>query len=242
MSKFLHSGQFRDNLAIIRDVYENTYRNQLKRKRDLASNNPTGRPSPPVDECLEYHARTYIINGMFEALNWPLQCDDGLPAFIPEAPLESLERGARRFLDYFGFSATTQKPLIIVEAKRPSLKLPSDSNHSETIANGLKGDNLGKKWNEILQTMKDYVISTAAHFGCAPLRAVITNGSWLILFADPAQTFLNDDLDVGSIIVYADHNEILNKAAEVWEYLEYTNVAGKTENKKIPGGGITILY
>lgn len=236
MSKFLHPGQFRDKFASLRADYEEKYSKQLQRIRAAASNNPTGQPPPFVDECLEYHARTYIINGMFEALNWPLQCNDGLPTFVPEAPIESLERGTRRFLDYFGLNPATQKPLIIIEAKRPSLRLPSDENLPETIADGLRGQNLGEEWNEILSTIKDYINSVAAHFGYSPHRAVITNGSWLILFLDPAQTFTNRNFDSGAIVVYTDHNEIYSKAAEAWEYLEYTNVAGKTETRSCSVG------
>jgi hypothetical protein len=231
MRRFLHAGQFRDKFASLRADYENTYSQQIQRIRGSASDNPTSQPPPIVDECLEYHARTYIINGMFEALNWPLQSDEGLPAFVPEAQIESLERGTRRFLDYFGLSPTTQKPLIVVEAKRPSLSLPSDENLPETIASGLREQNLGEVWNEILSSIQDYVNSVTAHFGYSPHRVGITNGSWLILFLDPIQTFVNGNVHSGAIVVFADPNEIYSKAAEVWEYLEYTNVAGKIESR-----------
>ena len=69
MNKFLHAGQLREQFANLRDSYDNRYRRQLEKTRALASGNTTEQPSPLVDECLEYHARTYIINGFFEALN-----------------------------------------------------------------------------------------------------------------------------------------------------------------------------
>lgn len=231
MSKFLHSGQFRDKFSTLRLEYEQFFQREIQRIRTKASNNPTGQPSPVVDECLENHARTYILNGMFEALNWPLKCVDGLPLFIPEAPIESLERGSRRFLDYLGLSPTNQKPLIVIEAKRPNLKLPSNENLPELISSYLRGETLGSIWDEILNTMKDYIKSVFNKYNYSPHRAVITNGNWLILFLNPLQTFVNNDSDSGIIIVYYDYSEILSKASEVWAYLEYTNVAGKTETR-----------
>jgi hypothetical protein len=245
MNKFLHSGQFRDKFSGLREAYDNTYRRQLDRTRTLASENPTQKPSPLVDECLEYHARTYIINGFFEALNWPLLSDDNLPALIPEAPIQSLEHGTRRFLDYFGLTTTTQKPLILIEAKRPSLKLPSDSNPidsdlpeniSRRIAEGLKGESIGEEWGEILQTMKDYINSVTIHFSYSPLRAVITNGSWLILFVDPAHTFSEGVIDPDDIVIYSNPADIIKRAAEIWEYLEYSQVVGNADARVIQVG------
>lgn len=238
MIEYLHAGQFRDRFASLRVDYEQWYRKDIERIRVANSNNPTGKPPQLIDYCLEYHARTYIINGMFEALNWPLQCKDGLPALIPEAPVESLEKGTRRFLDYFGLSLTTRKPLIVIEAKRPYLQLPSDNNLPERITAGIKGDSIGSEWNEILSTLGDYIHSTAVHYSYAPLRAVITNGSWLILFLNPAQTFVNGNPDPGDIIVYIDHDEICKKAAEVWQYLEYSNIAGNTETRSYSVGDL----
>jgi len=231
MRKFQHSGQFQDHVAHLKDEYESIYRKEIERIIALASKNPMGQPAPIIDECLENHARTYIINGMFEALNWPLQSSVGLPKFVPEAPIESLQRGTRRFLDYFGLSSSTRKPLIIVEAKRPSLKLPSNDNPSEIFSNGLKGISLGKDWDDILSTIRDYVCSTTAQFGHTPHRVVITNGNWLLLFLNPVQTFVSKNIDVGDIIVYSDADEICDKAHEVWEYLEYNNIAGKTDTR-----------
>jgi hypothetical protein len=83
-------GQFREGFSKLRDVYDNKYRKQLEKIRSCASGNPTEHPSPIVDECLEYHVRTFVINGFFEALNWPIICDDDLPPMIPETPVQSL--------------------------------------------------------------------------------------------------------------------------------------------------------
>jgi hypothetical protein len=51
------------------------------------------------------------------------------------------------------------------------------------------------------------------------------------LFLDPSQTFVKGNIDSGAIIVFPDPNEICSKAAELWEYLEYTNVAGEIEGR-----------
>lgn len=238
MMEFRHPGQFRDRFALLRESYEERYRKNLQRIRAAYSNNQTGKPPPLVDDCLEYHARTYIINGMFEALNWPLQCADGLPALVPEAPIESLERGTRRFLDYFGLSPTSQKPLIVIEAKRPNLPLPSNEDLPEIITDGIKGDSLGKEWDAILSTLGDYVHSTDERYSYVPHRAVITNGDWLILFLNPARTFVYGNPDPGDIAVYINRNEIYERAAEIWSYLEYSEVAGNMEARSCSTGDL----
>ncbi len=83
----------------------------------------------------------------------------------------------------------------------------------------------------MLSSAKDYVNSVAAQYGYSPRRVAITNGSWLILFLDPTQTFVNGNINSDTIVAFINPNEIYNKAAEIWEYLEYTNVAGTIESR-----------
>ena len=65
----------------------------------------TGQPQESLlDNTLEAHERTYIVNDLLAALNWRLDArtEDGLPNLIPEAPVRSEERKTVRFLDYLG--------------------------------------------------------------------------------------------------------------------------------------------
>ena len=75
---------------------------------------------------LEAHAREFMVNSVLEALNWRMSIagDEYLPNLVPEAPLQSVGRDTTRFLDYLGLERETDRPLLIVESKRPSSKLP----------------------------------------------------------------------------------------------------------------------
>jgi hypothetical protein len=46
---------------------------------------------------------------------------------LPEVPLKSRDSGNTRRLDYLGLERHTDRPLLIVESKRPSSRLPESS-------------------------------------------------------------------------------------------------------------------
>ena len=81
--------------------------------------------------------------------------------------------------------------------------------------------------------------SLATHFGHSPLRAVITNGSWLILFTNPGHTFFEDIIDLEDITIYSDSSDILKRAAEIWEYLELFNSQSGTA---LMSASMRVLY
>lgn len=180
------------------------------------------------------------------ALNWRLDLtpDEGLPNLIPESPVTSLERGSVRFLDYFGAEGEDYQPLLIVETKRPNSNLPkrkkdlvkfAEETPSELISAGLGGEDLGSTWDEWLKTLRDYVLSVRARFGQLPRRAVITNGRWLIIFADPADSFLDSGgRSPENIFVYQGSedrtkpSEFEERSDEVFNLLEHQRVLNKT--------------
>jgi hypothetical protein len=246
MKKNLQAYQFGEEFSHIRDAYENKYRSQIQRIRNSFSANQAQQSQPLLDECLEYHARVYVINGLFEALNWPILCEDDMPSLIPEMPISSLEEGRKRYIDYLGINPSTNKPLLIVEAKRPSLGLPTivhiepeidpTNNIARSIVEGLKGKSLGREWDEILKQVKDYVNLTISESQYAPLRAVITNGDWLLLFLNPLQTFHNENINGDEILIYINRDHIIERAIEIWGYLEYNQVVGNIGKRIINVG------
>jgi len=246
LSRVGNATEFSNRLYRVRDDYERVYRLQIEEVRARYVGNPTGEAPPEINELLEAHERHYFINGFLNALNWRLDLtpDEGLPNLIPESPVASLERGTIRFLDYFGTEVDDYQPLLIVEAKRPNSNLPKRKNDlvkfeketpSELISAGLGGEDLGATWDEWLKTHKDYVLSVRARYGQLPKRSVITNGQWLIIFADPADSFLDSgSRSPDNIFVYQPSqggtrpNEFEERSEEIFGLLEHQHVLNKT--------------
>lgn len=138
-----------------------------------------------------------------------------------------------RRLDYFGFERDTDRPLLIIEAKRPKIHLPELKDPGEArpkvasvVAAGLKGEPLHGDWNRVLETVRDYVVSTSSGGQQVVRRVVISNGKWLILFLDPLDAFLGE-ADPNKILVWESPADLKRRANELFHHLEYYAVAGK---------------
>lgn len=185
-----------------------------------------------IEKHLEIHAREYFINAFLAALNWRMdrQPTDDLPNLLPEVPVRSEETDRIRFLDYLGIERETDRPLLIVETKRPEAELPRTltpaATYSEIISRGLRGKRLLGSWEKWLNTLKDYVRSVHSRTNHCPARVVITNGNWLILFLDPHDAFLDDgSADPMQILVFESRKAIENRFSEVFRFLEYFHVS-----------------
>ena len=161
-----------------------------------------------------------------------------LPNLVPEAPIASLEKGTIRFLDYFGLERHTQRPLLVVETKRPSAQLPRLSRPSgdflspqlpEVISRGLAGEPLVGQWPEWLSTLRDYIRSVHARANQAPRRVLLTNGDWIILFLDPCDAFLEGGTyDAEHILAFSKRSEIEQRDTELFRFPEHGTVVGET--------------
>jgi hypothetical protein len=170
------------------------------------------------------------------ALNWRLDTspEDGLPNLVPEAPVESVERGTIRFLDYLGLERETNDPLLIVETKRRSsplpqlVKQPADT-YEEVVSRGLTGEPLMGQWSKWLTAVGDYVRSVHARVNRVPKRVVLTNTDWLILFLDPLDAFLDGGKrDPDRILVFKNRSDIERRCRDLFCYLEHGIVLGET--------------
>jgi hypothetical protein len=161
-----------------------------------------------------------------------------LPNLVPEAPIASLEKGTIRFLDYLGLERHTQRPLLVVETKRPSAQLPRLSRPSgdflsphlpEVISRGLAGEPLVGQWPEWLSTLRDYIRFVHARANQAPRRVLLTNGDWIILFLDPCDAFLEGGTyDAEHILAFSKRSEIEQRYTELFRFPEHGTVVGET--------------
>jgi hypothetical protein len=245
VTRVRNAGQFQIQCRAAHRDYENRYGPLIAEVRAKYSNNPIEQVIPAVEELLEAHGRAYLINALLNALNWRLNCtpEQGLPNLVPEAPVTSIHRGTTRFLDYLGLERDTLKPLLIVEAKRPGsllpqrkMPVPKDAKYANlvdevpyVVCDGLEGVELVGEWNEWLDTLRDYVCSAKNETDHTPQRVVITNGDWLILFADPDNAFLPHAApDPARILVWRDHMDIENRCEQLFKWLEHSAVLRQT--------------
>lgn len=235
MSRVRSADEFLICFRRICNNYERLFGPHVTEVRKKYAGSPAGKPPPFVDESLEAHSRVYIVNALLAALNWRLDAspEDGLPNLVPEAPIESVQRGTTRFLDYLGLERNTSKPLLVVETKRPSSLLPRlrkfANSFSEIVSRGLSGESLTREWSAWLTDLRDYVRSIYAKVMRSPRRVVLTNGDWLIIFLDPPDAFLDEGTrNANRILVFEDRSDVERRFVELFRHLEHWTVLGET--------------
>ncbi len=240
MSRIRNANGFLIKFVEIREAYESTFAPLLA---DLRSRFAAKLQWQAVEPELEFHRRCYIINALLAALNWRLDVAprDGLPNLIPEQPISSADTGRVRFLDYLGIDRETQRPLLIVEAKR-EIELPSLAGHRSgsltaamVLSRGLKGEKLRGEWSTWLNTTTDYVRSIAAQGGAPPNRVVLTDGPVLFAFLDPSDAFIAGGTCSPDRILVRDLRTLDEASAgELFGALDYDVVSG-TARPLVPG-------
>ncbi len=252
MSRSRNAEDFRQKYLKIRSNYEDTYWGQIEKVRAMYEHSEAAVAHSCADELLEAHFREYFVNSFLQALNWRLNIspDEGLPNLIPESPVASVSRGTKRRLDYLGIERETQKPLLIVETKRPgstlpkrkdppnrqALEQPVNDPTPSVIADGLRGQELAGKWNEWLEDLRDYVLDVQDKSHAIPKRVVLTDGRWFILFTDPVDSFSpsgsRDPNRIFAFIYEDDRNhkrdEFADRYNQIFELLEHQRVLGET--------------
>lgn len=238
MSRVRNATEFLRRIRYARQDYLSIYQGQIDEIRARHTENPLRQVQRDVDELLEAHVRIYFVNSFLNALNWRLERSpqDGLPNLMPEAPIASSGEGTIRFLDYLGTESGGGIPLMTVETKRPSSRLPRGQTSvaiAAAVCKGLAGASLGKEWNEWLGTLRDYVRSVRDQCGHAPRRVLLTNGRWLIIFTYPADSFLESgSISPANVKVYREGNdgqpdEMEEKYEEIFGLLEHQRILGR---------------
>ena len=204
--------------------------------------NPTRKIDPRLEQALEAHIRTYVIDGMLEALRWVITptAPDEIENMIPEAQVDPMT-GARRFMDYLGFEHEVDTPLLVVEAKRPT-DFPTPANGSMDTAPILiaewlaRPDDAPPSWNEWLPSLKNYVQSVFERSGRYPVRTAITDGNWLVVFERPEDAFAADTQPKSDFIhIFMSAEEIFERYNQVFALLDQREVSRRSTEIS-PGG------
>jgi hypothetical protein len=234
MRRFRNHDDFREELGKVRARFEKGKPQTFDRLQQLiaGASHQRGSTRWTAEDLLEAHARTYLIDGFLRALNWNINFTDEPLSLAPELPVKAGQEGETKFLDYLGFEKETTTPLLIVEAKRPSASLPraaataqydQNARLRKIMAGGLRGSNIPAPWLRWLDQLRTYCRCLEA----AGLRSVcITNGDWLIIFADPRNAFIADGpVDQDQIYIYESFREVNRRSDEVFSFLEYYSLA-----------------
>ena len=249
----LNATDFEKKFRQIRDNYEYTYGPQIAAWNHLrdgvkpkTAEDTIARETALADRhILEYQMRVWVIDGFLYSLNWIQNAGwsnmPPAPNMIPEMSVKS-GSGTQKRIDYFGYESDTNRPLLIVEAKRPddNLPIPIGGANGEPlpslIAKGLRKEKkLPRDWPDWLASLADYVNSIKAQTNTFPVRAVLTNGDWCIVFRDPEATFSPTGIVRSEdIIVFISSDDILGRAGEMFSLLEHQTVVGGID-ELVPG-------
>lgn len=187
------ANDFRIAYRRIRADYDRLYEPKIAEVRAILAD--PARKSPDLEQALEAHVRSYIIDGILKALRWVIipSTPAEIANMIPEAQVDPAA-GARRFMDYFGYESEVRQPLLIIEAKRAS-KFPIPpggytETASATVSEWLKRpDQAPGLWRSWIPSLQEYVVSVFDRTGEFPVRAAITDGDWLVVFESPHDAF-----------------------------------------------------
>lgn len=215
------------------------------------------RKDAEVEAVLEAHIRTYVIDGMLAALRWVIvpSTPEQIENMIPEAQIDPAT-GARRRMDYLGYEQQVDEPLLILEAKRPTM-FPTPPNGSMEVLSAIVSQWLATpqkapgSWRDWLPSLQDYVLAVAQRAGRFPVRAAITDGDWLIIFERPEDAFGGRGArDPNYIHVFPKAEEIIARYDRVFDLLDQrqvSRIAGEITPGEIrgaidPARVVTVLH
>ncbi|WP_395402367.1 hypothetical protein ACHMW6_29550 [Pseudoduganella sp. UC29_106] len=195
---------------------------------ELSTTRNPGTPAMARELINEAQIRQYVLDPLLASLGWDLTTPNTM---LVEAPAEpSSDEGSRRFLDYLGQASTVEKEaLLVVEAKRLSLELPtiSDVPDSTSVCQALiaavkkRPKVITKEWTEILCTLVDYAKRLSESNVGAPLRMALMNGAWIVVFLNPRKTLIEQRIESDDILVVADIADALPQVPALYANLAF---------------------
>ncbi len=188
---------------------------------------------------LEAQVRQFLLDPTLTFLGWDLGNPEAM--LVEDALGATQDNEHRRFMDYHGRETLpngTERSLLIVEAKRPSVKLPgpalasSDALAIEIVKafSAIRGGqtrcrHFPADWFARLNTLAAYATRAKERSGEAPCRVAITNGEWFIIFLNPESALIGMSPSADEILVFQSLDEVANRADEFCESLEYANLS-----------------
>lgn len=214
------------------DLLEAVERELARPQRDpFTELDPNRRPH-------EHDTRRLFVDELLKQLGWRL----GLRGNVMEEA--RLKADTTKFMDYVGVTDEAGSPLLLVEAKaweKPAIAARGGGqfgSEAELVVAAIQHIRDGKptdtspispEWNAYLRQVHGYVRTLTEDYHHTLPRAVVISGEWLVVFADPVETFLGtarpDDI---RILTRAQFND---RAEEIFNLLHRSAL---TQDAPIP--------
>jgi len=117
--------------------------------------------------------------------------------------------------------------LLIVETKPPTFTLPiriirkRQIDAKTALIDILREEEKNIEWIKLFEQLTKYVKASKDNTGSYPKRALITNGSWSILFLNPGSTLVERKCEVNEILICENPDEFNIMAPEIFMHLDY---------------------
>jgi len=197
-------------------VDENDFRRGLQqllervaRAQSQDAPNPYG--GAGIQDLHEHDTRIYFFDQFLSLLGWRL----GLDGDVAEEA--RIKADTTKFIDYLGLNDETHAPLLIFEAKAWDKLFISGKGASrkksapELLIEAIKHVNgEGSKetapvvgdWHDYLSQLAGYVKTSQEVYGHRVSCAVLSSGSWLIIFTDASGTFCEGTVDESKFKIF----------------------------------------
>ena len=225
---------FRREIRNLENRYENALgeiERDYSRRYNLRLENARGTGR---ELALEAHVRAYLLDPILMALGWGITVPDKLVIEDSVEPTDG--NGWRRRLDYHGRDNANGRSLLVVEAKRPSFRLPDPCSVSlkDLFADSLNCihgqkthfGRLTAEWHKTIESAVDYVRRVVGTYGHVPARYAISNGEWFVVISDLQRSMLDGNAVNESVSVFKNCEDMGYRAEEFISLLGYRRLSG----------------
>lgn len=166
----------------------------------------------------EHDTRVYFFDKLLTLLGWRL----GLDGDVAEEA--RIKADTTKFIDYLGLNTETHVPILIFEAKawdKPFISGKGAANRqkapAELLIEAIKHLNRnGSKdtapvvgdWHDYLDQLAGYVKTSKNNYEHRVRCAVLSSGSWLLIFTDPTATFCEDEVDESKFQIFFENQYV----------------------------------
>lgn len=197
-----------------------------------------------VKRLLEEHTRAFIMDKLMASLNWSQTANGGgHQNLLTEAFYTSAKaKETTLFLDYFGYDAVKDLPLLVLESKRLGAPPPKSlvrlylenkstaqiGSTAEALALAFNDSSwLAGDWKKHQTQLRNYYDAIMKDHGIPPAVMAIGNGEWLVVIRDPKKVFSGQAESVDFFVVEPLDREKIGEAyvrhfREIHDLLEFT--------------------
>lgn len=182
----------------------------------------------------EHTTRIYFLDRFLELLGWRLGLHGNV---IEEARIKA---ETTTFMDYLGVNEETRAPVLLVEAKtwetpfiahRPGVQFEGSKRDLllaaiEHVRNGgakAQSPAIGS-WHDSLKQVGGYVRNLKVRYGHELPCAVLSSGSWIVVFTSPTTTFFEGTVDDEQFEIFK-QGEYVGKGDKLFDLLHRTTLA-----------------